>query len=618
MKTTLLSLLALTLLACAGPALKAQSFTFSGDQFILNGKPFQILAGEIHPQRIPHQYWEDRLLKLKAAGLNTVGCYVFWNAFEPRPGEWDFTGNNNIREFLQLAQKTGLHVLLRPGPYACAEWDFGGLPAWLLTIPDIKVRCSDPRFMQAVEKYFTRLYKETGDLQITRGGPVIMVQIENEYGSFGNDKPYLLALKELWIRLGITIPFYTADGATPYMLEAGMVPGGAIGLDPGTRDADFAEAAKIAPGVPSFCSEIYPGWLTHWGEKWATVDTGDILPDLRWLLEHKKSFSLYMFHGGTNFGWMAGANFSDKYEPDLTSYDYDAPLNEMGQPTPKYFAIRDLIRKHLPEKTNLPALPEPLPVITLPAITFTQAASLFDNLPEPVASAQPAPMESFGQYYGFILYSNQLVGHHTGKLQITDLHDYANIYTDGKYTGTLDRGKKEKTRVVYNDRNVGEIDKGVMQSLELPKGRNEKIDILVEGMGRINYGQLLIDRKGITDRVTLNGMTLMNWKVYNLPMDEPWLKTLKWTGNLTGTVPGMFYRAVFNVEKTGDTYLDMSGWKKGVVWVNGHNLGRYWETGPQTRLFLPATFLVKGENEIIIFDLHMTSPATVTGTTGLK
>jgi len=544
-------------------------------------------------------------------GLNTVGCYVFWNAFEPSQGVWDFTGDNDIREFLRIAKKVGLYVLMRPGPYACAEWDFGGLPAWLLANPNIKVRCSDPRFMAFTGRYFERLYQEIGDMQIGKGGPVIMVQIENEYGSYGNDRQYMLTLKDLWLKLGIEVPFYTADGATPYMLEAGTVPGAAIGLDPGTSEANFAEASKINPDVPSFCSEIYPGWLTHWGEKWARVDTGEILPDLRWLLQNGKSFSLYMFHGGTNFGFMAGANYSDKYEPDVTSYDYDAPLSEAGRPTQKYFAIRELIARYLPAGTRLPDLPEPLRSIVLPEIRFTQAASLFDNLPAPVETPQPAPMEMFGQNYGFILYTHRLVGHHTGKLLITDLHDYANIYADGNYIGSLDRGRKEKTRVTFNDRTIGEVDQGVKQSIELPKGRNEQVEILVEGMGRINYGQYLIDRKGITDRVTLNGMTLMQWKVYPLPLDPAYIASIKWTNDLKCSRPGMFFKATFVVDETGDTYLDMSAWKKGVVWVNGRNLGRYWDIGPQKRLFLPAPYLEKGENEIVIFDLHMTEPAAI-------
>jgi beta-galactosidase len=592
---------ALAVLALAsGLGGQPRTFRLGGSDFLLDGKPFRIMAGEIHYQRIPREYWADRLMKVKAAGLNTVGTYVFWNALEPEPGRWDFSGGNDLAAFIRTAQRIGLWVIVRPGPYACAEWDFGGLPAWLLRTPDIKVRCSDPRYLAACERYILKLGEVLRDLQVPRGGPVVMVQIENEYGSYGNDREYLTALKGYWEKAGIEVPFFTADGATPYMLEAGSLPGAAIGLDPGTSEKDFAEAARLERGVPVFCSELYPGWLTHWGEAWARVKTEEFLPDLRWLLEHGKSFSMYMFHGGTNFGFMAGANFSDKYQPDVTSYDYDAPLDEAGRPTPKYFAIRDLLAPFQPKGTKLPALPEAQPMITVPPITLDESASVFDNLPAAVRSPQPAPMEAFGQSSGFILYRTKLLGHRGGKLTVTELHDYATVFADSRYLGTIDRTKGEA-------------------SLDIPKAEpaNQTIDILVEGMGRINYGPRLLDRKGITDRVTLNAMTLMGWDVFPLAMDEEYLGRIKF-GRRPAERPGNFFRGRFDLPKAGDTYLDMSGWKKGVVWVNGHNLGRYWEIGPQKRLFCPAPFLVPGENEIVVFDLHVLGAAPVAGFTGLE
>lgn len=599
-RTTLAALAVLTLAVLPAFAGKAPSFRFEGREFVLNGKPFQIMAGEIHFQRIPREYWADRLVKVRAAGLNTVCTYVFWNALEPEPGQWDFSGGNDLAAFLRTAQRAGLWVVLRPGPYACAEWDFGGLPIWLLRTPDIKVRCSDPRYLAACEAYIQKLAAEFRDLQVQRGGPVLMVQIENEYGSYGNDREYMAALRQMWEKAGIEGPFYTADGATPHMLEAGTVPGAAIGLDPGTSDKDFAVAARFGPGVPVFCSELYPGWLTHWGEKWARVKTEEVLSDLQWLLDNRKSFNFYMFHGGTNFGFWAGANFSDKYEPDVTSYDYDAPLNEMGQPTPKYFAIRNVLRRFQPKGTALPDLPRPLPAIEIPDIAFPESASLFDNLPGPVRSPQPRPMEAYGQSHGFILYRAKLLGHRSGPLTIIDLHDYANVYVDGKFLGTLNRAKKEST-------------------IEIPKSDppHQSVDILVEAMGRINFGQLLLDRKGITDRVTLNSMTLMNWDVHNLPLEEDDLAGLKFGTGATEK-PGIFFRGTFELRDIGDTYLEMTGWKKGVVWVNGRNLGRYWEIGPQKRLYCPGPFLKQGKNEIIVFDLHLLRPATVRGLKSLE
>jgi beta-galactosidase len=595
-----LSLLAAFVLV-RGLAAETHDFRLGEKDFLLDGKPFRIMAGEIHYQRIPRDYWADRLLKLKAAGFNTVGTYVFWNALEPEPGQWDFSGGNDLAAFIRTAQRAGLWVIVRPGPYACAEWDFGGLPAWLLRTPDIKVRCADPRYLAACERYVARLAEVLHDLEAPRGGPVLMVQLENEYGSFGNDREYLLALKGFWAKAGLEAPLYTADGATPYMLEAGSVPGAAIGLDPGTNEKDFAEAARLERGVPVFCSELYPGWLTHWGEPWARVKPEEFLPDLRWLLDHGKSFSLYMFHGGTNFGFTAGANFSDKYQPDLTSYDYDAPLDEAGRPTPKYFALRDLLARYQPKNATLPELPAPLAAIAVPAIGFDESASVFDNLPPAVRSPQPGPMESYGQNAGFILYRTKLLGHRGGKLVATDLHDFADVFVDGRFAGTMDRTKGELT------------------AIDIPTGQpaNETLDLLVEGMGRINYGPRLIDRKGITDRVTLNNMTLMTWEVFPLPMDEDYLALLRFGRRPAGR-PGNFFRGRFDLGTVGDTYFDMSGWKKGVVWVNGHNLGRYWEIGPQKRLFCPATFLKAGTNEIVVFDLLTLVPAPVAGFLNLE
>ncbi|HKI78085.1 MAG TPA: beta-galactosidase family protein [Ignavibacteriaceae bacterium] len=594
-------LLLLSFLSILSINIFSQTFSIKDNRFLLDGKLFQLRSGEMHFQRIPHQYWQDRLQKLKAMGMNTVAIYVFWNALETEQGKWDFTGRNNIREFIKLAQKTGLFVLLRPGPYTCAEWDFGGLPPWLLSIPDIKVRCMDKRYISSVEKYIERLSLEVKDLQNSNGGPVIMLQIENEYGSYGNDKEYLNTLKKMWEKSGINIPFYTSDGATPYMLEAGTVKGAAIGLDPAVSENEFKVAENFAPDVPIFCSEYYPGWLTHWGEKWAETNTEDVVKDLKWLMDNKKSFNIYVTHGGTNFGWTAGANMSDKYEPTITSYDYDAPISENGSLTPKYFAVRKLMQSYLPEGIMLTEIPETLPSIKITNINFTGSASIFDNLPTALKSVQPKPMEFYNQYHGFILYRTKLVGRHYGKLQVTDLHDYANVYIDGKYLASLDRSKKTNTI---------EIPKSDLPAAEL--------EILVEGMGRINFGQYLIDRKGITDRVTLSEMTLMNWEVYNLPMEDEYLSKLKFKENSKNENPGVFFKGSFELNELGDTYLDMSKWGKGVVWVNGNNLGRYWNIGPQQRLFLPAPFLKKGKNEIIIFDLHKTEPSPIRSFKELK
>ena len=570
------------------------TFSLSPDNFLLDGKPFQIISGEMHPARIPQEYWRHRIQMAKAMGCNTIAAYIFWNYHESSPGKFDFkTENRDVAKFIKTAQEEGMWVLLRPGPYVCAEWDFGGIPSYLLKIPDIKVRCMDERYMNAVERYINTFAKIVKPLLITRGGPILMVQIENEYGSYGNDNNYLEALRNIWKKNGIDVPFYTADGATPYMLEAGNIDGAAIGLDSGSSDADFDQAKKRNPNVPSFSSETYPGWLTHWGEKWARPDTTDLLKEIKFLLDNKKSFNLYVVHGGTNFGFTAGANSGGKgYEPDLTSYDYDAPINENGMPTPKYFALRNLISKYV---KNMSEVPKPIPSIVIPEIKMELFTSVWENLPKPKFSVQPKPIESFDQKEGFILYKTKLIGHKSGKLTITDLHDYATIFLNGKFVGTLDRRLGEKT-------------------IDIPKSevKDPVLEIFVEAMGRINFAQQLIDRKGITDRVTLNGMTLMNWEVYNLPFDSKYIRSIRSSGVSKESV-GYFFKGTFDLNETADTFLDMSNYKKGVVFVNGHNLGRYWEIGPQKRLYCPAPWLKKGKNEIVVFDLLQTEAKSISG-----
>jgi len=577
---------------------RTHSFSLSKTDFLLDNKPLQIISGEMHPARIPVEYWRQRIQMAKAMGCNTIAAYIFWNYHESEPGVFDFqTENHNIAQFIRIVQEEGLWLILRPGPYVCAEWEFGGLPSYLLKIPDIKVRCMDPRYIEAVDRYIKSLSLQVKDLQVTKGGPILMVQIENEYGSYGNDRQYVKTLQNIWKSCGIEVPFYTADGATPFMLEAGSLPDAAIGLDPASNEGGFAQAAKANPNVPSFCSELYPGWLTHWGEKWQRPDTTRLLKDVKWLMDNKKSFNFYVIHGGTNFGYWAGANaFSPtQYQPDVTSYDYDAPINELGQATPKYYALRNLLAKYQPAKKKLLPVPAQIPVIEIPDINLNSSASVWENLPASIYTPQPKPMEMYGQKGGFILYRTNLIGHKKGKLRITELHDYATIFIDGKYIGKLDRAKAENI-------------------IELPPSTtaNPQLDILVEGMGRINFAEYMIDRKGITERVSLNGMTLMNWQVFTLPFDESYLSRLAYSAT-PPALPGNFFKGEFELTEIGDTYIDLTMWEKGIVWVNGHNLGRYWNIGPQRQLYCPAPWLKKGKNEIVIFDLHQLIAKPVKG-----
>lgn len=594
-----MSLLCITLPV---PAQVRHRFTLGKKEFLLDGKPLRLISGEMHPARIPRAYWRHRIRMAKAMGCNTIAAYIFWNYHELRPGVFDFRSENrDVADFIRICQAEGMWVLLRPGPYVCAEWDFGGIPPYLLQVPDIRVRCRDPRFMNAANRYIEKLSAEIRNLQCDRGGPILMVQIENEYGSYGNDRGYLEALRVAWKRQGITVPFFTADGPTPYMLEAGTLDGAAIGLDSGSEEKDFDLAYRMFPDMPVFSSETYPGWLTHWGEKWARPDTNELKREVEYLLREGKSLNFYVIHGGTNFGFTAGANAGQpaQYQPDVTSYDYDAPIDEQGRPTAKYFMLRRLIASY--SRSPLPELPEPVPAMNIPPVILKPGKTLWELLPKPVLSVQPRSFESMGQNQGLVLYRTRLIGHRSGRLTIREPHDYALVFLDGQFVDT-----------VFRD--------GGMWTVDLPKRPSSDsnasaplLEILVEGMGHINFAQFLIDRKGITDRVTLNGMTLMNWEQFQFPLETVTAATVR--GAAASDRPGRFYTGAFELERTADTYFDLSGYGKGMVYVNGHNLGRYWSIGPQQRLYCPASWLRKGRNDIVIFDIHSRPPVPVAGMT---
>ncbi|MGA9118871.1 MAG: beta-galactosidase family protein [Bacteroidota bacterium] len=560
------------------------SFAVNGRTFVLNGKPFIIHSGEVHYPRIPREYWRERLHTVHAMGVNTICTYIFWDLHEPEPGRWDFSGDNDVAEFIRLAQKERLYVIVRLGPYVCTEWDFGGLPAWLLRDPEIRVRCMDKGYMAAVKRYVDRLGKELVDLQIDHGGPIIMMQVENEYGSYGNDTAYTRALAGYFRDAGFTIPFYTSDGPNRAMLGAGTIPGilPVVNFGEGAQQA-FRELEAFRPGVPAMCGEYWCGWFTHWGDSlWGRADTKSQLEEIRWMVKTGKSFNLYMAHGGTNFGWMAGANFGKAFEPDVTSYDYDAPVDETGRPRGKYFAIREILTAG--EKTIAPSNPRDL--ISIDPFPLAKDAPLFDNLSPGSPSPQIYGMEHFGQNHGFILYRTHLIGPNEGTLTITDPHDLAIVLLDGTIVGSVDR-------------RLGQT------SLVLPHLNNAspQLDILVEAFGRVNFGSHLLDRKGITERVTLNGITLMNWEVFPLPMDSGYRSQLHFRDSVGISGPG-FHRGSFSVKEPGDTFLDMSGWREGIVWVNGKNLGRFWGIGPQRKLYLPGVWLRAGENDVMVFDLE--------------
>ena len=580
--------------AQASPA-SVHPVRIEGDRFMLDGKPFQIISGELHYERIPREYWRDRLKKARAMGLNTISTYVFWNVHEPRPGVYDFTGPLDVAAFVRTAQEEGLYVILRPGPYACAEWDLGGLPAWLLADPDIVLRSADEKFLGPAERWLQRLGRELAPLQITHGGPIIAVQVENEYGSFGNDHAYmrriLAAIKNAGLDEGL---LYTADGGDE--LPAGTLPDihAVVNFGPGEAKAEFAKLQKFRPGRPLMSGEYWDGWFDHWGEKHQTTDANQQAQELDWVLSQGYSINLYMFHGGTSFGFMNGANWDRKnYEPDVTSYDYDSPVSESGALTRKYFAFRDVIAKHRPG-AEIPDPPAPLPVIEVPEVELAESTPLWANLPAPHSVARPRSMETFGQSYGYILYRTKVKGPVTGELQMGELRSYARVFVNGKLVGTLDRRKKQ-------------------DQLRVEASADSRLDILVEGTGRINFtAELRKERQGINGTVTLAGKELSGWQVFSLPMDD--LSQLQFHESLKNAPTGpAFYRGHFDLRDTGDTFLDTRGWGKGAVWINGHALGRFWNLGPQQTLYVPAPWLRKGMNEIVVFTQAQPKDARLRG-----
>lgn len=563
------------------------------DEFYLDGKPFQIISGGIHYFRVLPEYWEDRLRKLKALGCNTVETYVPWNMHEPKKGEFDFVGERwhgmlDLKRFVETAQKIGLWVILRPSPYICAEWDFGGFPAWLLSEGEMELRTSDERYLRHVRDYYQVLMPYLAPMQVTQGGPVLMMQVENEYGTFGNDRKYLELLRDMMREGGIDVPLFASDGPGADILSNTAVEG----IFP---TANFGSRAKVAysclkdfnGGGPCMCTEFWLGWFDAWRDgKHHTTDPDEAAKELKELLENG-SVNLYMFEGGTNFGFMNGANYGTHLTPDVTSYDYDAVLTEDGQLTEKYHKLKKVITEHIQKE------PEAEPTVPVERraygkIPVSQKVDLFHALPKldaPIETVAPRSMEQAGQGYGYMLYSTILdTSTELSNLRLYKAADRAIAFVDGKKALTaFDRELEE-------GHEVGPF-----------YGKNMKLDILVENMGRVNYGPMLNwQRKGIDGCVFINSrFSQHNWKQYPLPMDN--LEQLDYSAGYEEGIPA-FYRFEFEAEEVGDTFLDFAGWGKGFVVVNGFQLGRFWEEGPQRRLYVPGALLHKGCNEIILFE----------------
>ncbi len=609
MRTVLIMLFAMLLAQPLSAAKAKHTFAVKDGNFLYDGKAIQIHSGEMHYSRVPAPYWRHRLKMMKAMGLNAVATYVFWNFHETAPGKWDWTtGNHNIRAFLKTAQEENMMVILRPGPYACGEWEFGGYPWWLQKVEGMKIRTDNKPFLDSCKVYINQIASQVKDFQITKGGPIIMVQAENEFGSYVSQrkdiplevhKKYSAAIRQTLIDAGFDIPMFTSDGSW-------LFKGGAIeGVLPTANGEDNVNNLKKVVneyhgGVgPYMVAEFYPGWLDHWNEPFQKVKAENVAKQTKKYLDAGVCFNYYMVHGGTNFGFTSGANYSNdrNIQPDLTSYDYDAPISEAGWATPKYEALRNLMKQNV--KYPVPEVPARIPVISIPSIKLTNTVNLFDLIEseQPVENDTLMTFEDMNQGYGYMLYRRHFNQPISGVMKVPGIADFGVVYVNGEKVGELNRltGK---------------------DSLEVNIPFNATLDILVENFGRINYGARISDNlKGIVKPVTINDNEITgNWQMFGLPMDsQPLMPKIR--SQYVKGLPTLYF-GNFELDKVGDTFLDMEKWGKGIVFVNGVNLGRYWKVGPQQTLYLPGCFLKKGTNTIVVFEqLNDEKKTELTGVT---
>lgn len=598
------ALLVTAMLPPVSAARKGGTFTVGDKTFLLNGKPFVVKAAELHYPRIPRPYWEHRIKMCKALGMNTVCLYVFWNIHEQQEGKFDFTGNNDVAEFCRLAQRNGLYVIVRPGPYVCAEWEMGGLPWWLLKKKDIRLREPDPYFMERVKLFERKVGEQLASLTIQNGGPIIMVQVENEYGSYGENKAYVSAIRDIVRQSGFDkVTLFQCDWASNF--EKNGLDDLVWTMNFGTGadiDQQFRRLGELRPNAPQMCSEFWSGWFDKWGARHETRPAKAMVEGIDEMLSKGISFSLYMTHGGTSFGHWAGAN-SPGFAPDVTSYDYDAPINEYGQATPKYWELRHTMEKYN-DGGKLPAPPKaPMPVITIPKFVLTEYAPLGNGMGSSVQSRDIRSFEDMDMGWGIADYSTALPKIPVGSmLTLNEPHDFAQVFVDGKYIGKIDRVKNEKTLMLP------------------PVEKGTELCIRIEAMGRINFGRAIKDYKGITKEVTISAemdgheasWNLKNWTIVPIPDNyETAVKALS-VGTETSkrtrqhakllTKAG-YYRGHFMLRKPGDTFLNMEAFGKGQVYVNGHAIGRFWNIGPQQTLYLPGCWLKQGRNEVIVLDV---------------
>ena len=599
---------------------KSGSFQVGDKTFLLNGKPFVVKAAEVHYPRIPREYWDQRIKMCKALGMNTLCIYIFWNSHEQREGEFDFTGNNDIRAFVKLAQANGMWVIVRPGPYVCAEWEMGGLPWWLLKKKDIRLREQDPYFMERLEIFEQKVGEQLGDLTIEKGGPIIMVQVENEYGSYGEDKPYISAVRDIIRKSGFDkVELFQCDWSSNFTKNGLDDLTWTMNFGTGANiDQEFRKLGELRPNSPKMCSEFWSGWFDKWGGRHETRGAEAMVDGISQMLDRGISFSLYMTHGGTNWGHWAGAN-SPGFAPDVTSYDYDAPINEAGQLTPKFWKLREAMEKYSGDwdpvaqkwvgTKKLPAVPKEYPTIAIPKFELTEYAPLI-GAAESTETGGIKTFEEMNMGWGSMIYVTELPAIPVQSVLKVEAHDYAQVFIEGKYIGKIDRVKHET-------------------SLILPPVKElSLLTILVEGMGRINFGRAIKDFKGIVSDVTISAEVNdieTTWKPKSwlqVTVPDSYEKAIQALDSkdamkqllskneyamstfIKGDISKAgYYRGYFDLKKVGDTFLNLENWGKGQVYVNGHAIGRHWYIGPQQTLYVPGCWLKKGKNEVIVLDV---------------
>ncbi len=603
----------------AAPKGKPGTFTVGKGTFLLNGEPFIVKAAEVHYPRIPRPYWEHRIQMCKALGMNAVCIYIFWNIHEQKEDQFDFTGNNDVAEFCRLAQKNGLYVIVRPGPYVCAEWEMGGLPWWLLKKKDIRLRERDPYFMERVKIFEEKVGEQLKPLTIQNGGPIIMIQVENEYGSYGEDKPYVSEIRDCLRGIyGKELSLFQCDWSSNFEKNGLDDLTWTMNFGTGANiDQQFRRLGELRPDAPKMCSEFWSGWFDKWGARHETRPAKDMVDGMDEMLSKGISFSLYMTHGGTSFGHWAGAN-SPGFAPDVTSYDYDAPINEYGHTTPKFFELRNMMQKYSDKK--LPAVPKaPAPIITVPKFELKEFAPLMyaNGGLNTDGNADDLTFEAHNLGWGYAAYYTTLPELPLPSVLSADFHDFAQVFIDGKYIGKIDRVKNEKSLTIP------------------PTKAGSSLVIVVEAMGRINFGRAIKDFKGIIGNVTISSKagkhdvtySLNDWEKYfindeyetallalkraSATENDEYIEGFKDDAKMMGGRG--YYRGYFNLKKVGDTFLNFETWGKGQVYVNGHAMGRIWSIGPQQTLYVPGCWLKKGKNEVIVLDVVGPKEAVVWG-----